>query len=164
MAIEFSMWDYIKVWVKQPKVLFYEIKSIYIKKKYDFIHKQRMKQFEEIMAVAKRCKRYLTFGDNWQTTTATIENPLYVVSNVISKHCTNVVLLCIRGIDVDLSYEEQIYVTITLARPGLIIGKAGKTIPAITDELTSIFGKKTNINIKEWKMEHIINPDDFGIL
>lgn len=45
--------------------------------------------------------------------------------------------------------KSEINITVELCRPGLLIGKAGRTIDAITKRLTDHFGKKVNIHIEE---------------
>ena len=45
--------------------------------------------------------------------------------------------------------KTEVNITVELCRPGLLIGKAGRTLDAITKRLTDYFGKKVNIHIEE---------------
>ena len=60
-------------------------------------------------------------------------------------------LLNIQGITMDYSNDDFIKVNITTERPGLIIGKGGKDIDNLTENLTEYFGKKVNVNLIETK-------------
>ena len=57
----------------------------------------------------------------------------------------------IQGITMDYSNDNFIKVNIITERPGLIIGKNGKDINNLTENLTEYFGKKVNINLIETK-------------
>lgn len=69
--------------------------------------------------------------------------------------------LRIHGVDVDTQQIDQINVTIRLYRPGLLIGKGGKDIDAVSELLSSNFGKTTNIHIVEVKNDINIPFSDF---
>ena len=64
-------------------------------------------------------------------------------------------LLNIQGITMDYSNDDFIKVNITTERPGLIIGKGGKDIDNLTENLTEYFGKKVNVNLIEIKTNFI---------
>ena len=57
----------------------------------------------------------------------------------------------IQGITMDYSNDNFIKVNIITERPGLIIGKNGKDINNLTENLTEYFGKKVDINLIETK-------------
>lgn len=57
--------------------------------------------------------------------------------------------LKIHGVDVDTQQKDQIDVTIRLHRPGLLIGRGGKCIDAVSELLSNNFGKTTKIHIVE---------------
>lgn len=63
--------------------------------------------------------------------------------------------LKIHGVDVDTQKKDQIDVTIKLHRPGLLIGRGGKDIDAVSELLSNNFGKTTKI--------HIVEVDDINI-
>ena len=69
--------------------------------------------------------------------------------------------LRIHGVDVDTQQKDQIDVTIRLHRPGLLIGKGGKDIDAVSELLSSNFGKTTKIHIVEVKDDINIPICDF---
>jgi predicted RNA-binding protein YlqC (UPF0109 family) len=45
--------------------------------------------------------------------------------------------------------KAEVNITVELSRPGLLIGKAGRTIDAVNKRLADYFNKKVNIHIKE---------------
>lgn len=59
--------------------------------------------------------------------------------------------LRIHGVDVDTQQKDRIDVTIRLHRPGLLIGRGGKDIDAVSELLSNNFGKTTKIHIVEVK-------------
>lgn len=59
--------------------------------------------------------------------------------------------LKIHGVDVDTQQKDRIDVTIRLHRPGLLIGRGGKCIDAVSELLSNNFGKTTKIHIVEVK-------------
>lgn len=69
--------------------------------------------------------------------------------------------LRIHGVDVDTQQIDQINVTIRLYRPGLLIGKGGKDIDAVSELLSSNFGKTVKIHIVEVKNDINIPFSDF---
>lgn len=48
--------------------------------------------------------------------------------------------------------KSRIFITITLERPGILIGKAGRTIDGLENYLVRIFEKPVKISIKESKL------------
>lgn len=68
---------------------------------------------------------------------------------VLLEHFKRIDWLGIHSISVDTQSDEAVTATITLARPGLLIGKGGKDIDAVRERLSELFGKETNIDIKE---------------
>lgn len=63
--------------------------------------------------------------------------------------------LKIHGVDADTQKKDQIDVTIKLHRPGLLIGRGGVDIDAVTHLIAINFGKTTKI--------HIVEVDDINI-
>jgi len=49
-----------------------------------------------------------------------------------------------------LTIVNEIEATITLGRPGLLIGKAGRTIQELTEFMDKVMDKKVVIKIKEY--------------
>ena len=80
-------------------------------------------------------------------------SPAVIVTKMMEKYFgfEKYVKLRIHGIVVDTQNNEQYTVTISLNRPGLLIGKAGKDFYAMEDLLGNYFGVKTKITIKEVK-------------
>jgi len=53
---------------------------------------------------------------------------------------------------IDVKTKNDITITITLGRPGLLIGKSGKTIDEITNELSNWLEKPVKIKINEYNV------------
>ena len=86
----------------------------------------------------------------------------------MAEHFKRLDWLGIHGINVNTQNEEGVFVTISLSRPGLLIGKGGKDIDAVRERLSVLFGKETNIDIKEIhdvNKEKILKyPSDFYLI
>lgn len=84
-------------------------------------------------------------------------NPVEAVTYVLKMYFNSTPItfyrLNIFGIDVD-TQNETVDVTISLKRPGLLIGKAGKDIKAVENELRNVFNMPTTIHIKEIKRDN----------
>ena len=94
--------------------------------------------------------------------------PCSIVSMVLLEHFKRIDWLGIHGISVDTQSDEAVTATIALAHPGLLIGKGGKDIDAVRERLSELFGKETNIDIKEINdvnEEKILKyPSDFYLI
>ena len=84
-------------------------------------------------------------------------NPVEAVTYVLKMYfnATHIQFfqLNIFGIDVD-TQDETVDVTISLKRPGFIIGKGGKNIRALENELRNVFNMPTTIHLKEVKKDN----------
>lgn len=76
--------------------------------------------------------------------------PIFVVTDVIKQIYVNVEYLQIMGINI-YNRKEYVDVCITTYRPGVVIGKGGEKLNKLEQELSAMFGIKTNIKIKEIK-------------
>lgn len=78
-------------------------------------------------------------------------SPVLVVTKTLEKYFgfEGYNRLKIHGVDVDTQQKDQIDVTIRLHRPGLLIGRGGKCIDAVSELLSNNFGKTTKIHIVE---------------
>ena len=79
--------------------------------------------------------------------------PEMIVHKMLEKYFgfEKYLMLRIHGIDVDTKDEDKVTITIKLNRPGLLIGKAGKTLTAVKDMLGKYFEMPTDIRIIEVK-------------
>ena len=84
-------------------------------------------------------------------------NPVEAVTYVLKMYFNSTPISFYRmnifGIDVN-TQDETVDVTISLKRPGLLIGKAGKDIKAVENELRKVFNMPTTIHIKEIKKDN----------
>ena len=78
-------------------------------------------------------------------------SPVLVVTKTLEKYFgfEGYNRLKIHSVDVDTQRKDQIDVTIRLHRPGLLIGRGGKCIDAVSELLSNNFGKTTKIHIVE---------------
>jgi ribosomal protein S3 len=90
-------------------------------------------------------------------------SPVLVVTKTLEQHFgfEGYNRLKIHGVDVDTQQTDHIIVTIKLHRPGLLIGRGGKDIDAVTRLTTMNFGKTTKIHIVEVKDDINIPFCDF---
>lgn len=80
-------------------------------------------------------------------------SPVLVVTKTLEQHFgfEGYHRLRIHGVDVDTQKKDRIDVTIKLHRPGLLIGRGGKDIDAVSELLSNNFGKTVKIHIVEVK-------------
>jgi hypothetical protein len=84
-------------------------------------------------------------------------NPVEAVIYVLKLHFNSTPIrffqLNIFSIEVD-TQDETVDVTISLKRPGLLIGKGGKDINALESKLKNVFNMQTKIHIREIKKDN----------
>lgn len=129
------------------KGTFYNIRMYIRKKCREYIYNY---EFNEVLN--HKMSDYYEYANRVDSNIGLL-SPMVVVSKMLEKYFgfDKYLMLRIHGIDVDTQDEEQITVTISLNRPGLLIGKAGKDINALEEMLGKYFGVKTKIAIKEVK-------------
>ena len=138
----------INVYFRHPKCIKYDIKFYIRKCKCDFMFWLRRKLIRNILD-SEICSYQCNVFNGFKPFKSSILFPCSVVSMVLAEYFQRVDLLGIHSISVDTQSDEVVTVTITLARPGLLIGKGGKDIDAVRERLSELFGKETNIDIKE---------------
>ena len=138
----------INVYFRHPKCIKYDIKFYIRKCKCDFMFWLRRKLIRNILD-SEICSYQCNVFNGFKPFKSSILFPCSVVSIVLAEYFQRVDLLGIHSISVDTQSDEVVTVTITLARPGLLIGKGGKDIDAVRERLSELFGKETNIDIKE---------------
>ena len=140
--------DTLKVYLRHPKYIVQDMR-FYTKKykeKYEFwLRKKLLKRILE----SDICSYTYEMRHQYKPFNRAMLFPCSVVSIVLAEYFQRVDLLGIHSISVDTQSDEAVTVTITLNRPGLLIGKGGKDIDAIMERLSELFGKETNIDIKE---------------
>ena len=145
------MFTTIKVYIKNPKYIIYDLQDIFgnlkrncIARMYKTLHRY---EFEYISMYLKDdyCERKEGQG---------LLSPLVTVYKVLERHfgfdC--VFRMKIHDIAVDTQKKDgEINVNIKLARPSLLIGKAGYDIDCIKDNLQVLFSRPVVINIIEMR-------------
>lgn len=145
------MFTTIKEYIKNPKYIIYDLQNMFGKLKRNCINRMYKKlheyEFEYISMYLKDdyCKRNEGQG---------ILSPLVTVYKVLERHfgfdC--VFRMKIHEIVVDTQNKDgEINVNIKLARPSLLIGKAGYDIDCVEDDLRVLFGRQVIINIIEMR-------------
>ena len=138
----------INVYFRHPKCIKYDIKFYIRKYKGDFMFWLRRKLIRNILD-SEVCSYTYEMRHQYKPFNRAMLFPCSVVSIVLAEYFQRVDLLGIHGISVDTQSDEAVTATIALARPGLLIGKGGKDIDAVRERLSELFGKETNIDIKE---------------
>ena len=138
----------VNVYFRHPKCIKYDIKFYIRKCKGDFMFWLRRKLIRNILD-SEVCSYTYEMRHQYKPFNRAMLFPCSVVSMVLAEYFQRVDLLGIHSISVDTQSDEAVTVTITLARPGLLIGKGGKDIDAVMERLSELFGKETNIDIKE---------------
>ena len=159
--------EYIKVYLRHPKCIVQDMR-FYIKKykeKYEFwLRKKLLKRILE----SDICSYTYEMRHQYKPFNRAMLFPCSVVSMVLAEYFQRVDLLGIHSISVDTQSDEAVTVTITLNRPGLLIGKGGKDIDAVRERLSKLFGRETNIDIEEindMNKEKIFRyPSDFYLV
>lgn len=135
----------IKAYIKGS---FYKIRKAIINKCRKIIYKY---EFNEVFNYTIEDTYYEYANDPFMK--VGVLSPAVIVTKMLEKYFGFEMYLRLRihGIDVDTQNNEIYTVTISLNRPGLLIGKAGKDINAMEEMLGNYFGVKTRITIKEVK-------------
>ena len=140
--------EYIKAYLRHPKCIVQDMR-FYTKKykeKYEFwLRKKLLKRILE----SDICSYTYEMRHQYKPFNRAMLFPCSVVSMVLLEHFKRIDCLGIHSISVDTQSDKAVTATIALARPGLLIGKGGKDIDAVSERLSELFGKETNIDIKE---------------
>ena len=140
--------DTLKVYLRHPKCIVQDMRFYTKKYKEDYKFWFRKKILNSFLN-SKSCTYTYKTRHEYKPFNRAMLFPCSVVSMVLAEYFQRVDLLGIHSISVDTQSDEAVTVTITLARPGLLIGKGGKDIDAVSERLSELFGKETNIDIKE---------------
>lgn len=103
------------------------------------------------------------YGDVISDMKIGVFSPVLVVTKTLEQHFgfEGYHRLRIHSVDVDTQQKDRIDVTIKLHRPGLLIGKGGMDIDAVTHLIAINFGKTVKIHIVEVKDDINIPTCDF---
>ena len=159
--------DALKVYLRHPKYVVKDIRFYTKKYKEDYEFWLRKKILNNFLN-SESCTYTYKTRHEYKPFNRAMLFPCSVVSIVLAEYFQRVDLLGIHGISVDTQSDEAVTATIALARPGLLIGKGGKDIDAVMERLSELFGKETNIDIKEINdvnEEKILKyPSDFYLI
>lgn len=160
--MEMTFFDYIKTYVKHPRLIIDTFLDAIDKAKEKRFLKNKLAAYEyeeknyydvivgksdyEIYILENKCKH-------------SIYNPMIVVWHELERMFDNgtgvatIRRMGIMGINVDTQNENLITVTISLKRPGLLIGKQGSKINEFESRLTYLFNRETKVEIVEVKKD-----------
>ena len=159
--------DILKVYLRHPKYVVNDIRFYTKKYKEDYKFWLRKKILNSFLNSESCTYTYKTRHEYKPFNNAMLF-PCSIVSMVLLEHFKKIDWLGIHTISVDTRSDEAVTATIALARPGLLIGKGGKDIDAVRERLSVLFGKETNIDIKEVNdvnKEKILKyPSDFYLI
>ena len=147
------MFTIIKEYIKNPKYIIYDLQDMFGKLKRNCIDLMYKKLHEYEF---KYISMYLKDDYYERKEGQGLLSPLVTVYKVLERHfgfdC--VFRLKIHEIAVDTQKENrEIDVNIKLARPSLLIGKAGYDIDCIKEDLQVLFGRPVVINIIEMRSD-----------
>lgn len=140
--------DTLKIYLRHPKCIVKDIQFYTKKYKEDYEFWLRKKILNGFLN-SESCTYTYKTRHEYKPFNKAMLFPCSIVSMVLAEYFQRVDLLGIHSISVDTQSDEAVTVTITLARPGYLIGKGGKDIDAVMERLSELFGKETNIDIKE---------------
>lgn len=159
--MEMTFFDYIKTYVKHPRLI--------VDAFLDAIDKAKQKRFlkNKFAAYEYEEKNYydVIVKSNYEIYVPenkykhSIYNPMIVVwhelERMFDKGTGTAIIrkMGIMGINIDTQNENLITVTISLKRPGLLIGKRGSKINELESRLTYLFNRETKVEIIEVKKD-----------
>lgn len=159
--MKITFFDYIKTYLKHLSLVIYAFLDVvnnakqkrFLKNKFA-AYKYEEKNYYDI--IVKSGYDYYVPDNKYKYS---IYNPMIVVWHELEKIFDNgtgvaaIRRMGIMGINIDTQNEDLLTVSISLKRPGLLIGKQGSNINDLESRLTYIFNRKTKIEIVEVKKD-----------
>lgn len=156
-----TIFDYIKTYVKHPHLIvdtFLDAidnakQKRFLKNKFA-AYEYEEKNYDDVIVMSSY--EYYVPKDKYKRS---IYNPMIVVWHELERmfdNGTGVALIRrmgIMGINIDTQNENLLTVSISLKRPGWLIGKRGSTIDKLESRLTYLFKRETKIEIVEIKKD-----------
>lgn len=148
--------DRIKVYIHHPNLIGYSIKESYFTFRDKFYNwlKRIVYKYE-----ANLQDEYVKWDDydyvmDRKAVKYAIYNPASTVTHEIEllfqkRNIFSVGALGIMSIETDTQDENIVFVIIKTRHPGMMIGRGGETISALTKRLTYLFGRQTEIKLVE---------------
>lgn len=159
--MEMTFFDYIKTYVKHPRLIIDTIldaiddvkQKRFLKNKFA-AYEYEKRNYDDVIVMSSY--EYYVPKDKYKRS---IYNPMIVVWHELEKMFDNgkgysiIRRMGIMGIDIDTQNENFVTVTITLKRPGMLIGKRGSNINELECKLSYLFNRETKIKIDEVKRD-----------
>lgn len=155
--MEMTILDYIKTYVKHPRLIIDTfLDAIDEAKQKRFLrnkfaaYKYEEKNYYDV--IVKSSYEYYVPENKYKRS---IYNPMIVVWHELERMFDNgsgvalIRIMGIMGINIDTQNDDFVTVTISLKRPGLLIGKRGSKINELESRLTYLFNRKTKVEIVE---------------
>lgn len=159
--MKMTILDYIKTYVKHPNLIVEDFRVMVEKSKINRLLNGKFKTYDyeekNYYDVIVKSDYEIYVTDN--KFKYSIYNPMIVVWHELERMFDNgkgystIRRMGIMGIDIDTQNENFVTVTITLKRPGLLIGEQGGKINELESRLSYLFNRKTNIKIDEVKID-----------
>lgn len=159
--MEMTIWDYIKTYVKHPRLIVDAfLDAIDEAKQKRFLrnkfaaYEYEKRNYDDVIVMSSY--EYYVPENKYKRS---IYNPMIVVWHELEKMfdngkgCSTIRRMGIMGINIDTQNKDFVTVIITLKRPGLLIGKRGSTIDELESRLSYLFNRKTKVEIVEVKKD-----------
>lgn len=159
--MKMTILDYIKTYMRHPRLIIDTIldaiddakQKRFLKNKFAAYEYEKRNYYDVIV---KSSYEYYVPKDKYKHS---IYNPMIVVWHELEKMFDNgkgysiIRRMGIMGIDIDTQNENFVTVTITLKRPGMLIGKGGSNINELESQLSYLFNRETKVKINEVKRD-----------
>lgn len=159
--MKMTILDYIKTYMRHPRLIIDTIldaiddakQKIFLKNKFA-AYEYEKRNYDDV--IVKSSYEYYVPKDKYKHS---IYNPMIVVWHELEKMFDNgkgysiIRRMGIMGIDIDTQNENFVTVTITLKRPGMLIGKGGNNINELESQLSYLFNRETKVKIDEVKRD-----------
>ena len=153
--------DYIKTYAKHPHLIIEDIRNSIEKSKINRLLKNKLKAYDyeekNYYDVILKSNYEIYVPENKYK--HSIYNPMIVVWHELERMfdtgtgVATIRRMGIMGINIDTQNEDLVTVSISLKRPGLLIGKRGSKVNELETRLTYLFNRKTEIKIVEVKKD-----------
>lgn len=159
--MKMTFWDYIKTYVRHPRLIIDTFldaidnakQKRFLKNKFA-TYEYEEKNYYDVIVMSSY--EYYVPENKYKRS---IYNPMIVVWHELERMFDNgtgvaiIRRMGIMGINIDTQNEDLLTVSISLKRPGMLIGKRGSNIDALESRLTYLFNRKTKIEIVEVKKD-----------
>lgn len=159
--MKMTILDYIKTYMRHPHLIIGTIldaiddakEKRFLKNKFA-AYEYEKRNYDDV--IVKSSYEYYVPKDKYKHS---IYNPMIVVWHELEKMFDNgkgystIRRMGIMGIDIDTQNENFVTVTITLKRPGMLIGKQGGKISELESQLSYLFNRETKVKIDEVKRD-----------